>query len=250
MKLPSQVSVPRAEVTPLLVITGIVWVSAVLASMSALYGLAAAYGGWQPVLAGLFPCCLDLYWIAALGVALDTGLTAARRRAAAAHSLVAFLLSAAGQLLYHELRAGEIQLGHLAWAVVAVIGVTPAIAGAALAHLIALSSVTVLAKPKRRAAAAVPAAPARAGTVPVTAPDRAMPAAPGSPRPLRPGVRPDAAVIQAARDIWYAAIQSGQIHNDRSLEKAVNDHFGCKAIGRTSAATVIAAETGARRRAV
>jgi len=275
MKFPSSASswLP-ARVTPLLAITAVVWLSAVLASMSALYGLAVSYGGWGSHVAVLFPCCLDLYWIAALGVALDRSLPRRSRLAAAGHSGAAFALSAGGQLLYHELHAREIHLGHLAPLAVGIIAIIPAAAGAALAHLVTLhqaATVPAGAKAKRvvppRPARTVPAdhatvpadhatAPAsRATPEPGAVPDRAtkpaepaVPADPSAPRQLKPGGRPDPVAIQAARDEWHAAVKGGQIHNDRSLEKAVNDRYGYKVIGRTSAGSVIAEETDARRR--
>lgn len=291
-----------ARVTPLHVVTGIVWAATVLASMSALYSLAVTYGGWQSAVGVLFPCCLDLYWIAAIGVALDANLPSKARVAAAAHSGVAFALSACGQLLYHEMHASGkhglklSQIQHTQRGIlIAAIGLTPAFAGLAMAHLNALhrraapGAVTVPAKPKRtmppRQAATVPAnrasrasdaEPDRAsptvptvpqgadnratgsGTVPdPTVPDRATGTVPPAeptvpsgelPAPLKAGGRPDPIAIQGARDIWRAAVKAGRIHNDRSLTDAVNEHFGYKVIGRTSAGSVIAEESDARRR--
>jgi hypothetical protein len=277
MKLPSSASswLP-ARVTPLLAITAVVWLSAVLASMSALYGLATDYGGWGSHVAVLFPCCLDLYWIAALGVALDRSLPRRSRVAAAGHSAAAFALSAGGQLLYHELHAKEIHLGHLAPLAVGIIAIIPAAAGAALAHLVTLHQAATVpaagAKAKRTAPAAAKATvpPGRAtdarhratATVPPTVPavpDRAGQAAAATvpavtvpavtvPAELKPGGRPDPVAIEAAREEWHAAVKAGRIHNDRSLERAVNDRYGYKVIGRTSAGSVIAEESDARRR--
>ena len=118
------------------------WGAGILTSFSTLYDLAVTYGGWISGLGILLPLSLDVYWLIALAVAMDGTRNRKARRKAAIHAAVALAASIAGNLLYHEIHAGDIKLHRASAAIlVAMIGSEPVLAGAALAHL------SILARP-------------------------------------------------------------------------------------------------------
>lgn len=122
-----------------------VYTSGILGSFSALYDLAVDYGGWNNGvgflrLGILLPLCIDVYWLTALGVAIDSSRGNRDRIWAAVHALAAIALSVTGNLLYHELHAGDMRLDHVTSALlVAVIGSVPVLAAGALTHLAILA---------------------------------------------------------------------------------------------------------------
>jgi hypothetical protein len=123
----------------------VAWGAGVLTSFSTLYDLAVTSGGWNRGLGILLPLSLDVYWLIALAVAMDGSRNGKARRKAAIHAAVALAASITGNLLYHEIHAGDMRLSRASVAIlVAVIGSEPVLAGAALAHL------SILARPEPR----------------------------------------------------------------------------------------------------
>jgi hypothetical protein len=115
----------------------IVWSASVGLSFTALYGLARDLG-WSRLTAPLFVAVLDIYWLTSLQCMLDRNVARGKRAAAAFHGAVALLLSAIGNLLYHELDDGQWHLGHHAPLVVAIASTVPLVAAVAVTHLATL----------------------------------------------------------------------------------------------------------------
>jgi hypothetical protein len=216
---------------------------------------------------------------------MDRSLPRRNRIAAAIHTAVALMLSVAGNLLYHELHAGEWRLGHAAPLAVGVISSVPQLAAAAVTHLRSLMSPA----PAKRENTATPAAggrkrrphqrtappnrttnptsdrttapggphqasaPPRQPTAPsdrtTTAPEPHLQSAPAVQR----GSRPDPAVLRVAAEIWDRDFAQGQIHNRRTLQRAVNKHYGVtgrNVIGDRACQSVIDERRGQHRRAI
>ncbi len=246
----------------------IIWAASVLASMSTLYDLAVNYGGGIPGIGILFPLTLDVYWLTALRAAKNSKLKVPARIVAAAHAVVAFGMSTSGNILYHELDAGQWHLGHWKAMLVALISSVPLIAAVAVTHLALLARPATAPaarkvrppqrtapRPPQRTAPNRPSEPPQGhpgpeSTAPVTVPP-SHPGEPsqgdGAPTALKPGGRPDPRVLEAAREEWHAACHRGQIHSRRTLAAAVNDRFGYTVIGETSCERVIDAERATRR---
>lgn len=246
-----------------------VWAASVVGSFQALYGLANGYGGWPAGVAIILPGTLDTYWLTALQVAMNRGLKTGRRAWAAVHGAVAFLLSVAGNGLYHELHSGQWHLGNSAPMVVAVISSLPLLAAAAMTHLRSLMNPPAAGpekaavrrpavrakKPAKRTAppdhprgsSAGETQPPHLTTPPpqaTTPPDRPTGTAPSVSR----GGRPDPEVIAAAERMWDEAFASGKLHTRRTLQKAVNDSYGRKVIGESACDSIVKDRREARRR--
>jgi hypothetical protein len=116
------------------------WGAGVLTSVSTLYDLAVVYGGWNRGLGILLPASLDVYWLIALAVAMDASRNSRQRVKAAIHAGVALTISVIGNVLYHEMHAGDVRLDRFVAAIlVAAIGSVPVLTGAAIAHLSVLA---------------------------------------------------------------------------------------------------------------
>jgi hypothetical protein len=240
--------------------TYVVYGAAVFASLGTLDQLAQDYAGWNAWMAPFFAIIIDIYWLTAFHAALDRSLPFRKRIGAAAHGFTAIAFSVWCNILYHELHQGIWHLGHGGGALLAGgTGSATLLVAGAIAHLRSLSRKARPDRPRARTApASHPAQPPRtapAGTGPSqpSAPDHpaapprdegaTAPAAEGSggvlPRELKAGGRPDPVALAKARDIYVAGLRSGTIHNRRTLMAAVNEHYGRKVIGETSASAVI-----------
>lgn len=251
--------------------TYIVYGAAVLASLGTLYELALQYAGWNAWTAPLFAIAVDIYWLTAFHAALDKSLTRRKRAGAAFHGLAAIAVSIWCNILYHELNAGIWHLGRGSGGLLtAGIGAATLLIGAALTHLHFLSrkekvvrrtvarpaaatapasrpsqppqpSVQVEAEPPRPATPDRPGEPSQDGGPP-HGEDATVPASGETedlPRPLKAGGRPDPIAVAKAREIYTASLRAGQLMNRRTLQSAVNEHYGFAVIGETSADTVI-----------
>jgi hypothetical protein len=247
-----------------------VYGAAVLASLGTLYELALNYAGWNAGTALLFAVTIDIYWLKALHMAMSGLLSPKRRTGAALHAFAAIAVSVACNILYHELHAGNWHLSHTSGALVtAAMASVPLLAAAALTHLRYLARAKAPSQGKRASAdrprpATTPAAgPAAAVPAQATAPadrpaeppqdaepshgeDATAPAADGPrgdtedlPRPLKAGGRPDPIAVAKAREMYAVSLRGGELLNRRTLQSAVNEHYGFPVIGETSAAAVI-----------
>lgn len=160
----------------------VVWGSSVWASFTALDGMAKILG-WPGRAAPLFPAVLDVYWLTTLRNVVDRNLTPKARIISAIHGLVAFGLSLTGNILFHEMDAGQWHLGHSKPLAVAIGASVPSVAAAAMAHLRWITAVKPAAKESggnaepgrnpRRTRKPDPAATAPAGAAGATAPGAA-----------------------------------------------------------------------------
>jgi hypothetical protein len=122
-----------------------VYAGGILGSASALYDFAVDYGGWNHGVGVFLPLSLDVYWMTALGIVMDSRRDSRVRAKAAIHAAVAIAVSIAGNMLYHELHAGDLNLSRfMAQVLVAAGGAVPVLAAGALTHL------TVLARAPRK----------------------------------------------------------------------------------------------------
>jgi hypothetical protein len=117
-----------------------VWTGAVLGSASTLYSFAVKYGGWNRGWGLFLPASLDVYWITALAIAMDSSRDKHVRIKAAIHAAVAIAISISANILYHEMNAGDVRLDRAVRQLLVATGAAvPVLAGAALAHLTLLA---------------------------------------------------------------------------------------------------------------
>lgn len=168
-------------------------------SFSDLYLLAVKYGGWEKGIGLGMPVIIDVYWITALQIVLNSSRSKGQRIMAAFHAFFAIGLSISGNLLYHELDTGDWHLtGHALGQLVAVLACIPVVLTGTVTHLAVLAQQPAATPADTAPAEAEPAAaalPAEDGNrdVPPAAPAQRTIVVP-DPVPARAQQNPAAAV--------------------------------------------------------
>lgn len=197
---------------------GLVFAAAVVASFSTLAELAKA-AGWDDRAAWLLPTCLDALGMAAARVWMSPGKPAAARSFARRLTLLAVVLSVAGNAAGHMVASGYVRPGLL---VVMLVGAVPPASLAAVVHLVVLTRGPV---PARRAkVAAVAPEPVTAPAPPKVAQPVARKAKPTAKRQPQGDWVPDELTMQKARhaDTEHRATNDGKPITRDALKKALH----------------------------
>lgn len=118
----------------------VVYGAGISASFSALYELASDFGGWPQPFGIALPVVIDVYWMTALQVALDSSRSNRERWWAAAHAFLAIGLSITGNIMYHEMDTGTLRLSKTAHGdLIAILACIPVVLTGTLTHLVLLA---------------------------------------------------------------------------------------------------------------
>jgi hypothetical protein len=115
----------------------IVGTSTVVASFSALAGLAVS-AGWNPWMSILLPATVDVYGVTATRIWLSADSSSEVRSHARTHALAALVVSMGGNAVNHAIEAHAFVLGHRLWLLVVAVSLVPPAALGALMHLVAI----------------------------------------------------------------------------------------------------------------
>lgn len=118
----------------------IVYAAGIAASFSALFQMAVKYAGWPELFGPTLPIVVDVYWVTALQIALDSSRSTTQRWKAGIHAFFAISLSITGNIMYHLLDTGIWHLDVRAHGVlVALIACVPVVLTGTLTHLVLLA---------------------------------------------------------------------------------------------------------------
>lgn len=117
----------------------VVGASTVIASFSALAGLAVA-AGWDWRMSILLPATVDVYGVTSTRIWLSPASSSEVRSHARFHALAALVLSMGGNAVNHAIEAHALVLGRHLWLLVVAVSLVPPAALGSLMHLIAVRS--------------------------------------------------------------------------------------------------------------